>query len=344
MDTRQLALLERGPLVDPYASWATACLRAAERVRDSDSVNTAKAYRIARNAWLRHCVQHGVQAVPIDAAELVRYLEWLSERLAPNSVRLHLAALCTLDQAARTTPSDREPTSIRQSVVVKRWYKAWARAHPLAPRRQAPTLAPSELERIIDAASSRPRHGSAAAHVALSTRDRAMVLVGLLGGLRSAELAALDVDDVQQHARGLRLHVRVSKNNQEGRPDYRGIIPQGRIALCGVDAWLRWLAVRGTQSGPAFPGVERDGTITSSALTPDAIADRFKVLGRRAGVAFTTHSLRATLATRSAQKKKRADQAMKQGGWRSVAVYQGYVRQGELFDEDENVTAGLLDD
>jgi site-specific recombinase XerD len=49
------------------------------------------------------------------------------------------------------------------------------------------------------------------------TRDRALLLLGFAGAFRRSELAALTVADLEPNEAGLRVTVRRSKTDQEGK-------------------------------------------------------------------------------------------------------------------------------
>ena len=56
--------------------------------------------------------------------------------------------------------------------------------------------------------------------------DRAVLLLGFAGDFRRSELVALDVDDIDEEPRGLRIRIRRSKTDQEGDGRELGI-PRG---------------------------------------------------------------------------------------------------------------------
>jgi site-specific recombinase XerC len=95
---------------------------------------------------------------------------------------------------------------------------------------------------------------------ALSRRDTAILAIQCGAGLRRAEIADLDLDDVDRDTWMLRVR---GKGNKE-RTAY---LPDGaRLALA------EWLDVRDEQPGPLFwpvgkTGVPRSGRLTSQAIT-----------------------------------------------------------------------------
>lgn len=337
------------PLVGNHSrAFVLAFEAAAKRVLDPHSDNTKRAYRQAWQQWVRHCDSIHVPALPIQPTHLVAYLEMRARsdeplpRLAPNSVRLHLAALSTLDQAARTTPADPKPEGIRGTQVVTRWLKSWARDNPRAPKKKAPAMSRNELERILVQAQERTGRGSRPAHVARYTRDRCILLFGVTGAFRAAELAELELGDVSRTDRGLQVRLRKSKTDQHGESALKGLMPQGQILRCPVDAWNQWVGIRGDWPGPAFVAVNRDGTLEREALSEDAVRRMVALRARAAGVDLSSHSMRASFATLARERGKSIETIMGQAGWSNPKTAMGYFRQVDLFVD--NPSAGLLDD
>src|SRR5260370_38045 len=77
--------------------------------------------------------------------------------------------------------------------------------------------------------------------------------------LRRSELVDLKVKDVEWRPKGILLHLRRSKTDQEGKG--RAIpVPRGR-ALKPVAALEAWLQASGIAEGPIFREVDRHGRV-----------------------------------------------------------------------------------
>jgi integrase len=341
------AELARGPLTP--SGFAAAFEVAAQRVLEPHAPNTRRAYRTAWGQWVAYCERHGFPSSPIDPLALVTYLEGRSSSdalfpLSPASVRQHLAALCTLDMAARLAAGEVMPSSVRESSTVRRWLQSWSREHPKAPKRQARAATRSELDRLLRAAQERKAGASRAAHIPRAARDRALILLGVLGALRGDEIAGLDVGDVQFVDRGLRLHVRRSKTDQHGEGRFVALLPQAAPLRCPIDAWRAWLSIRGEWAGPAFVAVSGSGELSADALTVDSVRRVISERAKAAGLKLSSHSLRSTFATLAAERRKPLASIMEHGRWKDANQALRYVRQLELFDESTNASAGLLDE
>lgn len=319
--------------------------RAAERyIRESDPPATRRVLLQHWHGWAAHCRMLGVSPLPVDPRQLVLHLTARSLELghAPNTIRSALNALSVIDQRARATERDPKPDSVRYSPIVRAWYKGWTRENPYAPLRQAASVTGSQLELVLQRAQERPRSVSASHHIAAYSRDRAMLLLGLTAAMRVSEIVALDVAHVTQHDRGLKLFFPRSKVDQEGRGAWAAVVPQAHLLRCPVDAWLTWLRVRGDWPGPAFVAISRAGELERTRMHETAARKIVKRRADAAGLSLTSHSLRASFATLAVEHRKPLPLIAQQGRWKSMNTLKGYVRQGELFDN--NPSAGILDD
>lgn len=345
---------EEGPAL---AAVRAAAELAAARVDKPHAKNTHAAYDRHWERWGKWCDAVGRAPFPVDPPILCVHLEWLSLelKLAPNTVRQALAAVANLDRWQRTTQADPNPSSVATSPVVERWLESWSRDNPRAPRRKAApieTKALWHLLAVVDRPSERaagrptkrgresPMRGVLAMRIA---RDRAMLLVGIYGGLRGAELAALNVTDLRFADRGLELRLASSKTDQQGEGKWKGLLPASAVALCPVEAWRRWLTLRGSSPGPAFMAIQRDGTVASEHMTTRTVQRIVSDHAKRAEIAgVSSHSLRATLATLAGKRGHRIEHIAEHLGHASLETTAGYMRRGQLFDE-RNPTAGLFD-
>jgi len=117
-----------------------------------------------------------------------------------------------------------------------------------------------------------------------SARDRAIVGLMALAGLRIAEVAGLDVDDVALSAR--KGHVLVRR----GKGDQSRTVPLGAGVRDLVDGWL---AERPESTSPALFVTSAGGRLSVRSL--DRVV---RATGGVAGVALSAHVLRHTFVTR----------------------------------------------
>lgn len=319
--------------------FAEAIDRAQRRVLEPRAPNTQRVYRQAWRAWDAHCAARGLAPWPLHPAALVSYLEARTD-LAPNTVRLHLSALCARDVELRCA-AEAHPISLRRHPVVTRWLQSWSREHPIEPQRQAPALSRAQIDALLVAARERGAHASRPAHAARYARDRALLLFGLVGGFRGAELAGLEHVDVQPYERGLSVRIRRSKTDQHGRSRIKVLLPQGTLLRCPIDAWAQWMRLRGEWPGPAFVAINRDGALERAPLSADAIRRMVAARAAAAGLVVSSHSMRASCVTLARQRGASLDRIADHVGHRSVDTTRRYCRQLDAFAD--NPSAGMLD-
>jgi site-specific recombinase XerD len=171
-------------------------------------------------------------------------------------------------------------------------------------------------------------------------RDRALLLLGFAGAFRRSELVALDVSDIEETPDGMKVTIRRSKTDQEGRGQIIAI-PFGKIA-CPIAALKEWTAGAGIQSGAIFRSVNRHGRV-GGRLTDQSVSDIVKEHAARLRLdpqQFAGHSLRAGFLTSAASRGASIFKMMDVSRHRSVDTLRGYVRDAELFKD--HAGAGLL--
>jgi integrase len=165
-------------------------------------------------------------------------------------------------------------------------------------------------------------------------RDRALLLLGFAGAFRRSELAALTVADLEPNEAGLRVTVRRSKTDQEGKGQTVAILAGTRLKP--VDAVSRWLEAAGISEGPLFRAIDRHGNVLPEPLSTRSIAEIVKKYARRIGLdadQFSAHSLRAGFITSAAKSGAGLFKIMDVSRHRSVETVRGYVRDAEMFKD-----------
>lgn len=169
-------------------------------------------------------------------------------------------------------------------------------------------------------------------------RDRALLLLGFAGAFRRSELVALEVSDLAFEPDGMRVLIRRSKADQEGKGQ-EVAIPRG-TKLRPVAAVQDWLKAAGITGGPLFRRVDRHGK-PRGALTAQSVALVVKRYADAAGLdpsEFAGHSLRAGFLTSAAEAGADALRMMEVSRHRRVETLAGYVRRGSLFRDHAGKT------
>jgi site-specific recombinase XerD len=310
-----------------------ALVRAYQRASKADS--TVRAYTsdvLVFQAW---CTRYGFRSLPaspeavagfvVSEAEDGRAASTIGRRVAAIRYghKLHGAADPTDDEGVRAAIR-----GARRKVGVAPTQKAAATAEILT----------AILMRTPDTLTGK--------------RDRALLALGFAGAFRRSELVALNVEDLREDPEGLRVTVRRSKTDQEGR-GLEKAIPHGRF-IQPVRLVREWLDAAGIVSGPVFRPVSRSGRVRQAPhaetvskdgvsgqlaqkpprLTTQAVADIIKRYCAAAGLdasTFGAHSLRAGYITTAAERGADLARIMDQSGHRDPRTVVGYIRRANAF-------------
>ena len=243
--------------------------------------------------------------------------------LRPSTIGRRLAAIRYAHRlAGLAIPTDDE--------LVRATARGIRRSLGAAPVKKAPATADKVM------AMATVSHGRLA-----SLRDRALLLFGFASAMRRSELAALDVGDIEEATDGLRVTIRRSKCDPEGRGEIIAV-PRGNV-VCPVAALKKWLEAAGITTGPVFRPIAKGGHVQDTRLTDRSIANVVKAHAERIGLdpkEFSGHSLRSGFLTSAAARGASIFRMADQSRHKSMDVLRGYVRHSEIFKN--HAGAGLL--
>jgi len=217
--------------------------------------------------------------------QVTRYLVWLGDRspvdgdpLADDDAR----DWAVRDYKRHLKAVERwKPASVNLALAaLDSFYTQIGPGRPVVRREGLPAKAPRAIteeqqRRLLRMAERAP------------ARDRAIVVVLLYTGLRLAELAALDVDDVRVSARKGLVIVR------SGKGDAYREVPLNALVRQVLDEWLGERQRRASDGELAF-FLGRGGRRLSKRSVDDVV----RGLGEDAGVKLSAHILRHTFLTR----------------------------------------------
>jgi len=337
-----------GDLMLPHAASAAALAdlarHAATYAARARGDGTRRVYRSAWRGYESWCRALGRTPLSGDPELVAMYATHRAgQKVAVSTLRVDLAAIRTAHLLAGIALDLRDP---RLAMVVE----GITRSRGTRPAKQAAPAVPDVLRLLLCACA--PSGG------ALGARDRAMLLLGFSAALRRSELVALRLGDVETvPGRGIRLLVRRSKTDQQGRgqevaiwanPSEPGVCP-----LATLDAWLSHRQAARDLDGaapeslrrdrPLFCAVTKAGRPTGAALSDKAVARLVKATAARAGLdaeRYSGHSLRAGLATAAGQAGAGLADLMRQTRHKSTEVALGYLRPADLWRN--NVTETLF--
>ena len=322
------AAIEVVPGGEPAAALALpADLLVAARnyVASAKAKRTREAYACAWRGFEQWCAAHGRGALPASGETVALYLAHRAGNgCKPATIEVDLSAIAQAHKVAGHPSPRQEPAVLAMRQGIRR---ELGTAH----RKKAPLL-PAML-RAISGALPATRRG---------TRDRALLLLGFAAALRRSELVALELADLVFTDDGIELTIRRSKTDQEGAGEKIGVPFGSEAATCPVRSVRLWLDAARLERGPVFREVNRHGHVGEAPLTGHSVARIVKRAAREAGLDaanLSGHSMRAGLATAAIKAGKPAHVVMRQTRHKSVQVFQGYVRDADLFGE--NAAAGI---
>lgn len=321
---------------------------AGQLVRASIRPNTERAYVGAFARFDQWCAAQREEAANNERRHRATEHPFAPESLAEYIAQLHThgASMVTLTQAVSATraaykatgrPTDRLQDTHAWDRVAQVLRGARAEQAKEGGRGRGPANA-LRLEDLHAAVSALARVRGPT--MARAYRDRALLLIGYLGGLRRAELAALDCSDLTTTAEGLSVRVRGAKTTRDEIT--RADLPRGRHAtFCPVTAWQDWRELAPPRlpgiDAPAFVATSRSGRPIAERIGDDQIGRTLRRALALGGIEdpsrYSAHSLRAGLATELAEKGVPIPQIANAGRWESLDTVLRYARRARRWQD-----------
>lgn len=291
-----------------------------KRLDDNEqNTNTKKAYESDFKMFEKWCVRIRRTALPVTSEILELYIIYLSKHgYKPASIS---RAMISINIKHRSNGFE-SPIGAN----VKNRFSIICKDKGMAQRKVA-AVTVEHLKKMIEACPSD----------FLGIRDRAILLVGWTAALRRSEIAALDVEDMEERAEGIVLTIKRSKTDQF-KKGYKIGLPIVNSFLCPVKALRKWLNVTSIKTGPVFRAIGKGGMSwfhpLGSRLSDKTISLIIKKRAREAGYdsdKFSGHSLRAGLATSAASAGIPERLIMHITGHTSEETVRKYIRDGGVF-------------
>ncbi len=183
--------------------------------------------------------------------------------------------------------------------------------------------------RALSAAELRALFTACDPDTASGARDAALLALLYAGGLRRSEVVSVDVDDFDVSTGRLLVHGKGAKE----RTLYLGTVATAVVAA--------WVARRGGAAGPLLLPVNRADRTVCRRMTDQAVAERLRVLQRRAGVAhFTAHDCRRSFVSNCLENGIDLATVQATAGHASPVTTSRYDRR---FDRAKKIAASLHD-
>jgi integrase len=315
---------------------------ARDYARQAASENTLKAYAKDWAHFARWCRMRGADPLPSSPQVIGLYIADLAApggkapALSVASIERRLSGLAW-GYAQRDERLDRKDRHIA-SVL------AGIRRKHARPPQQKEAILPEDLRDML----------ATLPHDLRGLRDRAILLIGFVGGLRRSEIVSLDhgKDDTPDSGGWIEVMEEGALLTLRGKTGWREVeIARGSSdQTCPVHALSQWLHYVRIDFGPIFVAVSRNGLkATKDRLSDKHVARLIKQTVEDAGLRpelskaerlnlYSGHSLRAGLAS-SAEVDERYIQ--KQLGHASAEMTRRYQRRRDRFRVNLTKAAGL---
>lgn len=290
--------------------------RAKEYARQSKSPATLRAYKAIWRIFTAWCEARELSPLPASPETVVAYIADQADHIKPVTLKKHLAAVSSIHKLrGYDSPVQSEPVRLTMAGL-----------------------------RRVKGVASKPKRALRVEHVRkmvetmpddlVGVRDRAIILVGIVTGMRRSEIVSLDVSDLTFEPEGVVLTIRKSKRDQEGRGRQVAVLLGRHEATCPVRAVRRWLSESELKVGPLF--VRLDPAGARQRLAGKAVARIVKRAAARSGLdatMFAGHSLRRGFASETARAGASERSIARTTGHRSLTVLRGYVEAGTIFED-----------
>lgn len=296
------ALARRGPSALARAEVAEDILHASELAEDSLATNTRRAYLSDIRDWQTYAAAAGTPALPADPIAIAAYIANMDRKrqLSPATIRRRCAALAHLHKEKGHGNPLQDP---RLAKVLK----GLARSRGTAQHKKAPMTADILYTAIL--------------HPKTSVRDKALLLVGVVTGMRRSELVAMRWVDLAEHPEGIIITIPRSKTDKESEGQIVALPRHPDPVVCPVAALATWKKLA-KHKQLVFPFSEQ------------TVADRVKRAVTLAGgdpTLFSGHSLRAGMMTTAGSEGVALQESMVQSRHKDPAVAAGYTRFVDAF-------------
>lgn len=284
------------------------------------AANTKRAYQRGFTDFIDWCLAYEREYLPASSETLILYLTDISKAYSRSTIEIRLAAINHFHIV-------QELDSPTKHSAVKEFLKGLRRTISGEQNQKKPLLIDT-LKEVCESLGDG----------IIDKRDKALLLLGFAGAFRRSELVALNCGDLEFESAGLRVTIRKSKVDQQGRGRQVGIPASSGSVLEAIKQWLEVSSrVRDESSPlPLFRSIDRHGNL-GPRLSAQSVAKIIKKRCLELGLdssQFSGHSLRAGLATQAAIDQVPERIIQKQTGHKHLPTLRRYIRDGELFSDN----------
>ena len=297
-----------------------------EHVKNAVSEKSRKEYGSSFRAFEVWCKKENLDALPAHPLAVAAFLTHENRKgLKLRTLQLRLAAISFYHRESNLeNPTSHEIVQKALKGIKRQWIKKDEEELRLPKAKEALTI--DKLEAMLLCVDASTLTG---------LRDRALLMLGFAGAFRESELVALRVSDLKFEVQGLKIRIRKSKTDQEGKGKVKPILSGER--LFPVDYLRAWLHAAKINESYLFRKVNKGGrTIGVTALSErsvDTIVKKYAALAGLHSEDYAGHSLRSGFTSSAAKLGKKRHKVKSVTGQSSDAAYERYVQDVELFED-----------
>jgi site-specific recombinase XerD len=275
--------------------------------------NTRQAYGRQWRAFRQYCTGRKRADLPAEIETVADYVQHLANKgLKVASIEQALAAITWMHTNAHHDNPRNDPR-------VKLVMKGIRNKIGVRPKRKSPIL----MAQLLDAIETE-------GHDLRGLRNRALILCGWTGAMRSSELVMIDVSSIAYVGDGATVLIEKSKTDQEGAGMLKQLPAIDDPRLNATMAIRKWLTAAKITDGPVFRAILGNDKVRDGYMTTREVRRIIKAACIRTGLgadAFSGHSLRAGFVTQAALNGVPLWQIAEQTGHKpGSAVLQDYIR------------------
>ena len=331
--TKALAVRESAdlaPLIEDDLAYA------AELAAGDTADATKLAYDNDWKSWTAYAEERELDVFPVGPGSLAAFIGHLAKAgYKVSTIRRRCAAIA---YKHKTTKVDGEfYISPTEHHTVRRLLRGLARKHGAAPDKKT-ALTADLVRKIVSGLNLDIQTAASGEQLVRGTRDRALMLVGFITGMRRSELEYLEWEHIQFAEEGATIFIPKSKTDQSMEGQYVAI-PRVEglrdMAMCPVWALQQW------EDCADAHRIDSAYVFDCSGKTINRVVQRqvAKFLGDDY-VDYGAHSFRSGYVTEAHRAGGRLEDIMSQTRHVSRDVAQSYIQQTELTQNP--ATLGLL--
>ena len=302
-------------------------------IDDSKSDNTKRAYEHDWKDFVKFCKYTKTKYLPADYPTVSKYLVYCAkiQKLKVSTIERRLASIIHKQREALHSID-------RKHKLIKNVIEGIRRSFGSKPE-SSKALLLDDIKKIIDKIDDDeilPIKGNKKS-ITRNYRDKALILIGFLGGFRRTELINLDFNDIEKDLEGLIITIRKSKTDQKSLGIHKKGIRKSSVGhkYCPVINYEKWIKTSGIKSGRVFRQIDNSNKVLEK-LSDKSVALIIKWRGEKAGIdpkKLAGHSMRSGIATVLAREEGVTETDIKKvTGHRSTSIVQRYIQDAELFD------------